>query len=66
MRVTQHSIATSSLANLQANLGRLSELQEQMTSGKVINRPSDSPTGTVSVGRTSGSGTGIASISSAV
>jgi flagellar hook-associated protein 3 FlgL len=48
MRVTQHSIATSSLANLQANLGRLSQLQEQMTSGKVINRPSDSPTGTIS------------------
>jgi flagellar hook-associated protein 3 FlgL len=48
MRVTQHSIATSSLANLQANLGRVSQLQEQMTSGKVINRPSDSPTGTIS------------------
>jgi flagellar hook-associated protein 3 FlgL len=48
MRVTQHTIATSSLANLQANLGRVSQLQEQMTSGKVINRPSDSPTGTIS------------------
>lgn len=48
MRVTQHTIATSSLANLQANLGRLSTLQEQMTSGKVINKPSDSPTGTIS------------------
>jgi flagellar hook-associated protein 3 FlgL len=48
MRVTQHTIATNSLANLQANLGRVSQLQEQMTSGKVINRPSDSPTGTVS------------------
>ncbi len=48
MRVTQHTIATNSLANLQANLNRVSELQEQMTSGKVINRPSDSPTGTVS------------------
>jgi flagellar hook-associated protein 3 FlgL len=48
MRVTQHTIATNSLANLQANLGRVSRLQEQMTSGKVINRPSDSPTGTIS------------------
>jgi flagellar hook-associated protein 3 FlgL len=48
MRVTQHTIATNSLANLQTNLGRVSQLQEQMTSGKVINRPSDSPTGTVS------------------
>ncbi|HET8616182.1 MAG TPA: flagellar hook-associated protein FlgL [Actinomycetales bacterium] len=46
--MTQHTIATSSLANLQANLGRVSQLQEQMTSGKVINRPSDSPTGTIS------------------
>jgi flagellar hook-associated protein 3 FlgL len=49
MRVTQNTIATNSLANLQTNLGRVSQLQEQMTSGKVINRPSDSPTGTVSV-----------------
>jgi flagellar hook-associated protein 3 FlgL len=48
MRVTQHTIATNSLANLQTNLGRVSQLQEQMTSGRVINRPSDSPTGTVS------------------
>ena len=48
MRVTQHTIASNSLANLQTNLGRVSQLQEQMTSGKVINRPSDSPTGTVS------------------
>jgi flagellar hook-associated protein 3 FlgL len=48
MRVTQHSIATNSLANLQANLLRVSQLQEQMTSGKVINRPSDSPTGAIS------------------
>jgi flagellar hook-associated protein 3 FlgL len=48
MRVTQNTIATNSLANLQTNLGRVSQLQEQMTSGKVINRPSDSPTGTVS------------------
>ncbi|WP_426561226.1 flagellar hook-associated protein FlgL [Angustibacter sp. McL0619] len=49
MRVTQSSIAASSLANLQASLARNAQLQEQMTSGKVINRPSDSPTGIVSV-----------------
>jgi flagellar hook-associated protein 3 FlgL len=48
MRITQSSIAASSLANLQASLARGARLQEQMTSGKVINKPSDSPTGTVS------------------
>jgi flagellar hook-associated protein 3 FlgL len=47
MRVTQQSISRSSLANLQANLNRSAKLQEQMTSGKLLNRPSDSPTGTV-------------------
>jgi len=48
MRVTQGSIAATSLANLQASLARNAALQQQMTSGKVINKPSDSPTGTVS------------------
>jgi flagellar hook-associated protein 3 FlgL len=48
VRVTQHTIAASSLANLQANLGRVSQLQEQMTSGKLVNRPSDSPTAAIS------------------
>jgi flagellar hook-associated protein 3 FlgL len=47
MRVTQHSISMSSLANVQASLNRTAKLQEQMSSGKAINRPSDSPTGTV-------------------
>ena len=48
MRITQSSIAASTLANLQASLGRNARLQEQLSSGKVINRASDSPTGTVS------------------
>jgi flagellar hook-associated protein 3 FlgL len=47
MRVTQQSISRSSLANVQASLNRSAKLQEQMTSGKVLNRPSDSPTSTV-------------------
>jgi flagellar hook-associated protein 3 FlgL len=47
MRVTQQSISRTSLANVQASLNRAAKLQEQMTSGKVLNRPSDSPTGTV-------------------
>jgi flagellar hook-associated protein 3 FlgL len=36
------------LANLQGNLTRLGKLQEQLSSGKLITRPSDSPAGTVS------------------
>lgn len=47
-RVTQGSIAGSTLANLQQSLGRIARTQEQMSSGRVLNRPSDSPTGTVS------------------
>jgi len=47
MRVTQHSMSLNSLANVQASLNRTARLQEQMSSGKVLNRPSDSPTGTV-------------------
>src|SRR4051794_30992883 len=48
MRVTERGISTNSLNNLQRSLGRSSAVQEQLSSGKVINRPSDSPTGTVS------------------
>ncbi|HEY8532333.1 MAG TPA: flagellar hook-associated protein FlgL [Micromonospora sp.] len=48
LRVTQQSIAARVLAGLQNNLDRIGTLQEQLSSGRVINRPSDSPTGTVS------------------
>jgi flagellar hook-associated protein 3 FlgL len=47
-RVTGNSIASRVLVNLQQNLSRVGTLQEQLSSGKMINRPSDSPTGTVS------------------
>jgi flagellar hook-associated protein 3 FlgL len=46
-RVTQRSIATNVLVGLQGNLGRLGDLQQKLSSGKQINQPSDSPTGTV-------------------
>jgi flagellar hook-associated protein 3 FlgL len=46
-RVTQRSITTTSLAGLQANLERLGKLQQQLSSGRQISVPSDSPTGTV-------------------
>jgi flagellar hook-associated protein 3 FlgL len=46
-RVTESSITTRVLANLQKNISRGGQLQEQLSSGKSINRPSDSPTGAV-------------------
>jgi flagellar hook-associated protein 3 FlgL len=47
MRVTERSINTHVLNNLQRNLSRGAQLQEQLSSGKQISRPSDSPTGTL-------------------
>ena len=47
-RVTEGSIHTRVLANLQRNMAKGDKIQEQLSSGKQINRPSDSPTGTVS------------------
>ncbi|HET9517400.1 MAG TPA: flagellar hook-associated protein FlgL [Actinoplanes sp.] len=46
-RITGNMIATRVLGNLQRSLSQVGELQEQLSSGKVLNRPSDSPTGTV-------------------
>jgi flagellar hook-associated protein 3 FlgL len=47
MRVTHRTIHTGSLANLQENLTRTARLQEQLSSGRAISRPSDNPAGTV-------------------
>jgi flagellar hook-associated protein 3 FlgL len=49
MRVTHNSIAANVLANLQGNISRLGETQQRLSSGKQINKPSDSPAATVSV-----------------
>jgi flagellar hook-associated protein 3 FlgL len=46
-RVTDRSIHTQVLANLQRSIAKGGKIQEQLSSGKQINRPSDSPTGTV-------------------
>ncbi|MEU2348214.1 flagellar hook-associated protein FlgL [Modestobacter sp. NPDC049651] len=46
MRITQRAISLTSLQGLNANLSAVNRLQEQLTSGKKISRPSDSPTGT--------------------
>src|SRR5690348_12047390 len=48
MRVTDGSITTRVLANLQRNIAHGARIQEKLSSGKQISRPSDSPTGTVS------------------
>jgi flagellar hook-associated protein 3 FlgL len=47
-RVTENSIHTRVLANLQRNIAKGANIQEQLSSGKQLNRPSDSPAGTVS------------------
>ncbi|NHC16266.1 flagellar hook-associated protein FlgL [Motilibacter deserti] len=45
-RVTYHALGTSALRGIQGNLDRLSNLQNQLSSGRSVNRPSDSPSGT--------------------
>ena len=47
-RVTEGSIHTRVLANLQRNIAKGAKIQDQLSSGKQLNRPSDSPAGTVS------------------
>ena len=47
MRVTERSMGSAALGNLQNNLSKLGELQAQLSSGKQLARPSDSPGGTV-------------------
>src|SRR3712207_2041141 len=46
MRITQRSIALTSLQGLNRNLDAIGKLQQQLTSGKTISKPSDDPTGT--------------------
>jgi flagellar hook-associated protein 3 FlgL len=46
MRITLGMIAENSLRNIQANQTRVDQLQNQITSGSRINKPSDDPIGT--------------------
>lgn len=46
LRVTHRSLFTSNLANLQQNLSRIQQTQEQLSSGKLLGAPSDDPGGT--------------------
>jgi flagellar hook-associated protein 3 FlgL len=45
-RVTQRAVALTSLQGLNGNLNAVNRLQQQLTSGKTISKPSDDPTGT--------------------
>lgn len=47
-RVTQRAVAQRTTGNLQLALRRMSNTQEQLSSGRLISRPSDSPAGTMS------------------
>lgn len=46
MRITQRAVVLTSMNGLNTNLSAVAKLQEQLTSGKAISKPSDSPTGT--------------------
>ena len=46
-RVTQRTVSATMMQGLQGNLSRMHKLQEQLSSGKLLSRPSDSPVKTV-------------------
>jgi flagellar hook-associated protein 3 FlgL len=46
-RITQRTVSSTMMQGLQGNLGKLQKLQEQLSSGRQVNRPSDSPVKTV-------------------
>ncbi len=54
MRITQRTIVDNNVRGMNANLAALAKLQDQITSGKALTRPSDSPSGTSTAMRTRG------------
>lgn len=50
-RMTQNMMSDRALYGMQTALGRLAKVQEQLSTGRVINRPSDDPTGATSAMR---------------
>ncbi|GAA1931041.1 flagellar hook-associated protein FlgL [Nocardioides marmoribigeumensis] len=50
-RITQNMMSARSNLSLQTALSRLAKTQEQLTTGRVLNRPSDSPADTTSAMR---------------
>lgn len=53
-RVTHQTVQRSTLANLQVNLSKMSDLQGRLSGGKIITKPSDDPSGTAGVLRLRG------------
>jgi flagellar hook-associated protein 3 FlgL len=45
VRITQRAVSQTALQGLNRNLSDLGKLQQQLTSGKVVSKPSDSPSG---------------------
>lgn len=45
-RITQESLNRTTLSNINLNYKKMQEIQEKLSSGKQINRPSDDPSGT--------------------
>lgn len=50
-RVTQRMTTTNSIDAIQRTLGRMAKTQEQMSTGRLLNRPSDNPTDTTAAMR---------------
>jgi flagellar hook-associated protein 3 FlgL len=50
-RMTQSMLSHQALTGMQLGLDRLARVQEQLSTGRVINRPSDDPTGATSAMR---------------
>jgi flagellar hook-associated protein 3 FlgL len=53
-RITQRMLSDAMLSGLNQSRSRTGRLQEQLATGKVLNRPSDSPTGLVTAMQTRG------------
>src|SRR5215207_353737 len=60
MRITQRAVALTSMQGLNRNLDAVGKLQQQLTSGRLINAPSDSPTGTNKAMQTRGEQAAVA------
>jgi flagellar hook-associated protein 3 FlgL len=46
LRITQESINRTTLSNIKLNFKKMQDIQEKLSNGKQINRPSDDPSGT--------------------
>jgi flagellin-like hook-associated protein FlgL len=60
VRITQRAVALTSLQGLNRNLDAVGKLQQQLTSGRLISAPSDSPTGTNKAMQTRGDQAAVA------